>query len=341
MAYEARLIAPFDNSGLKKWYKPWITGITAFPQISDAYARRGVVRKREGFRLLAPLPAGDKPVQGLKNWIDPATLGERLLAFSLTKSYLFDDGTQSFLDVTFRPDATPFSFSNGPNDYFWASNYAGSLWVTNNLSADHINYWNVTNNWTQYQPIVSVAPGPVNVTLDACLIILPYKGRLVALNTTENGNKFPNRARWTTRGTPYIANDATHKPAPGYGIDVNAWRSDIINQGGFLDADTSQRIVSAEIVKDILIVTFQRSTWRLTYTGSEIQPFFWERLNTQYGCESTYSNIAFDDAALFFSRYAWIGSDTNSVARIDLDIPDDSFSVEGTDVNISGLNKIQ
>lgn len=336
MAYTPQLIAPFEDSNLKKWYKPWLIRKQAFPYIENAYARRGVVRKREGYQLLAALPAADAPVQGLKNWINPSTLGESLIAFSLTKSYLFNDGTQSFNDVTLRPDASAFSFTNGANDYFWTSNFAGSMWTTNNLTADGINYWNLTNNWTNFRPVVSGA-----VVLNAALIILPYKGRLVVLNTTEDTSTFPNRARWCQLGTPYVLNDLTHKPAPGFSEDATAWRSDIVGKGGFVDADTSQRIVSAEIIKDTLIVFFQRSTWRLRYTGNEILPFIWERLNTQYGAESTYSNIAFDEAALAFSRYGWIGSTTNDVARIDMDIPDDSFAIEGTNVNITGLQKVQ
>ena len=336
MAYEPHLVTPFENSGLKKWYKPFLIGQKAFPVIENAYARRGIVRKREGYQLLATLPDADKPVQGLKNWINPSTLGERLLAFSLTKSYLFDDSTQTFNNVTFRFGGGAFSFTNGTNDYFWTSNFAGSMWETNNLTADGINYWNLANNWTNFRPIVSGT-----VVLNAALIILPYKGRLVVLNTTEDTAPFPNRARWSQLGTPYVLSDATHAPAPGFGVDATAWRSDIVGKGGFIDADTSERIVSAEIIKDTLIVFFQRSTWRLRYTGNEILPFIWERLNTQYGAESTYSNVAFDEAALAFSRYGWIGSTTNDVARIDLDIPDDSFAIEGTNVNITGLNKVQ
>lgn len=341
MAYEPKMIAPFENSGLKKWYKPWITGPTAFPQITDAYARRGVVRKREGYRLLATLPAGDAPVQGLKNWINPSTLGESLIAFSLTKSYLFNDGTQSFNDVTKFPDNSTFSWSNGTNDYFWTCNYAGSMWATNGTSpavaADHIKYWNLANNWTTIQPQVDGS----GATLDQALIVLPYKGRLVVLNTVENNINFSSRARWAQIGTPYIQNDVTHKPAPGFTADPNAWRSDIPGKGGFIDADTNQRIVSAEIIKDTLIVFFQRSTWRLQYTGNEVLPFIWQRLNTQYGAESTFSNVAFDEAALVFSRYGWIASDTNDVVRVDLDIPDDSFAIEGTTSTLSGLSKVQ
>ena len=359
MGYEPKLIAPFENSGLKKWYKPWITGPTAFPQISDAYARRGVVRKREGFRLLAALPAADKPVQGIKNWINPSTLSESLIVFSLTKSYSFNDGTQAFNDITHLSDAaTAFTFGNGANDYFWASNFAGSLWVTNGKGlttagpfptpANGIFYLTSAgdNSWNIHQPAV----GPTTF-LNGCLIIIPYKGRLVALNTIEgnssgsnnNSGLFSNRARWSQLGTPYVATGGGHATSPPsvFATDANAWRSDIPGKGGFVDADTSERIVSAAIIKDTLIVFFQRSTWRLRYTGNEILPFIWERLNTQYGSESPYSVVAFDDAALTFSRYAWIAADTNDVARIDLDIPDDSFAFEGTSVGLAGLNKVQ
>jgi len=426
MGYEPNLITPFVDSGLKKYFKPFIIGPTAFPQISDAYPWRGSVRKREGYRLLASLPAGDAPVQGLKNWINPTTLNPTLIAFSLIKSYIFSAGV--FSDITFFAYPTgggtpvtgaPFSWSNTAVNFFWTANYRGSMWVTNNLTADHIKYWNGTpgvlntsGGWSTYQPIVNGT-----TTLDAALIVLPYKGRLVFLNTTEGGVSYQNRARWTQIGTPYAgaatptANQAitvgnpTSIQSNGHGLttgdtvsfinftgadagllntvnfvvtrtdannftipinttgktitvgssvtqlegvpygsfvnDINAVRDDIPGKGGFIDADSSERIVSAEIVHDTLIVAFQRSTWRLRYTGNEILPFIWERLNTQYGAESTYSNVAFDESALFFSRYGWIAATTNDVARIDYDIPDDSFSFEGITSGLSGLVQVQ
>ncbi len=369
MGYEPRLITPFVDSGLQKYYKPYIIGNEAFPDIQNAYAYRGVVKKREGFRLFAVLPGGDKPVQGLKNWIDPSTLGNTSIAFSQTKAYRYDSVSGLYVDITFLAfgngagglPGTAFSFGNGPNDYFWASNYAGSLWVTNGLkfttagfpaTANGIFYWNgtpgalgVSGGWSVHQPQVDGTP----TYLDGALIILPYKGRLVVLNTIEGNasgtstNTFPARARWSQIGTPYVplGGGFTTSPPPPYSTDANAWRSDIPGRGGFIDADTSERIVSADIVRDTLIVGFQRSTWRLRYTGNEVLPFLWERLNTQFGAESTYSNVAFDEAVLFFSRYGWIGSTTNDVARIDLDIPDDSFSAEATDKSFTGLNRIQ
>ena len=151
--------------------------------------------------------------------------------------------------------------------------------------------------------------------------------------------------RWSQLGTPYLRTSATYVPpapfnTPG-AADDDAWRSDIPGRGGFVDADTSERIVSAAIVRDTLIVFFERSTWRLTFTGDTILPYIWERLNTNYGAESTFSAVGFDEAILAFSRYGWIGSTTNDTQRIDQDIPDQSFTVEAADTSFTGLNRVQ
>jgi hypothetical protein len=424
MGYEPRLIAPYKNS-LVKYYSPWIIGDDAFPNISNAYTWRGKVRKREGYSLFGSFPGGDGPVQGLKNWVNPATLSQTLVAFSTTLSYIWNISlpVPAFQNINFlsNPAGQAFTWSNTADQYFWTSNYAGSMWTTNNIIGDHIRYWigvtgavGVSGGWSIFQPTVNGT-----TTLDASLIVLPYKGRLVVLNTSESNNLFPSRARWSQIGTPYTSNSAavgitgitaanpavvsiantttfavgqpagildvlgsmgsllnfnqfnvlaitpgtsitidvdttgltytgggtaqgpgtTVAPAP-FQISIFGWRDDIPGRGGYIDADTSERIVSAEIVKDTLIVFFQRSTWRLRYTGNEILPFIWERLNTQLGAESTFSNIAFDEAALVFSRYGWIAADTNNVARIDLNIPDDCFSIEAQDTGLTGLSRV-
>ena len=420
MGYTPHLIAPFKSS-LVKYYKPWIIGNDAFPVIDNAYTWRGQVKKREGYQLFASLPGGDAPVQGLKNWTNPSTLSQTSIAYSRIKSYIYNAGYQ---DITFlaKPPGTAFSWSNADSEYFWTSNFAGSMWSTNNLTADNIRFWNgstgalgVAGGWSIHKPTVNGT-----TTLNAALIILPYKGRLVVLNTSEGNSFYPGRARWCQIGTPYTSNvlavaisgitaanpavvsiantsgfvvnqpagilgvlgsmaallnfnqfnvtaivpnvsitidvdttgltytssgtaqgPGTTVPPTPFEISIFGWRDDIAGRGGFIDADTSERIVTADIVKDVLIVGFQRSTWRLRYTGNEILPFIWERINTQYGAESTFSNVPFDDAVLMFSRYGWVASDTNDVARIDENIPDDSFSVDATNTNLKGLSYIQ
>ena len=358
MAYEPHLIAPFNNSGLNRYYKPWLIGKEAFPDMSNAYPWRGSVKKREGYRAIQGSPLPTAPVQGLKTWINPSTLNPSLIAFSTTKSYFYDFNTFTFVDITQLSDAaTVFSFGNGNDDFFWTSNYAGSMWTTNGLgfvladfpaTAKGIFYLTNAgiNSWNIHQPPLDVSGARY---LNGCTIILPYKGRLVCLNTIEGtqdgavNQAFVNRARWCQIGSPYVSTGGGHPtspPAP-FLADDDGWRDDIPGRGGFVDADTSEKIVSAAIIKDTLIVAFQRSTWRLRYTGNEILPFIWERLNTQLGAEATHSAIPFDEHVLFFSRYGWIQSDTNDVSRIDLNIPDDSFSVEAVDNAFVGVSRVQ
>lgn len=370
MSYEPKLITPFTESGLSQYFQPFIIGNTAFPTIENAYAWRGNVRKREGYTFFKALPASDKPIQGITSWVNPASLASDSIVFSKTKAYRYNPSAGAYQDISFLTDGTAFSFGNGDNDYFWTTNFAGSLWVTNGLgripagepTAERgIMFWNGTpgvptssGGWSNHQPPVYIDPaGPTTIYLNGCLILIPYKGNLVALNTQEGvidgttppQQTFSNRARWSQLGTPYLTTSASYVPPPPFNTpgaaDDNAWRSDIPGKGGFADADTSERIVSAAIVRDTLIVFFQRSTWRLTYTGDTILPFIWERLNTNYGSESTFSTVSFDEAILAFSRYGWIGSSTNDVARIDQDIPDQSFTVEVGNSSFTSLNRVQ
>lgn len=341
MAYEPRLITPFDNGGLEEYYKPWLIGDQAFTVLEDAYPWRGTIRKREGFSLLGTLPT--TTVQGILNYIIPSSGDPQLIGFSLTKAYLFNNTTSVFNDISFFSDASAVSWTGGADDFFWGANYKNALWVTNNV--DPLRFWNgnTANGWSNQKPILSGTD-----RLIFCLIVIPYKGRLVILNTNEQvggvATQFSQRARWSQLGTPYVdaaAGDVATVPPTGFATDNNAWRSDIPGRGGFIDADTTERIVSCAIIKDILIVFFQKSTWRLRYTGNEVLPFIWERINTQYGSEGTWSTIPFDQAALTFSRYGYVASDTNNVGRIDEKIPDQTFINTNLGTTLKSLQRIQ
>src|SRR5271166_3578760 len=100
MAYSPHLITPFVDSGLKKYFKPFIIGETAFTNIFNAYAWRGTVRKREGYTLFNTVPGG-LPIQKIDSWINPTTLNFTLFTFNTRKAYYFD-GT-NYTDTTFNP----------------------------------------------------------------------------------------------------------------------------------------------------------------------------------------------------------------------------------------------
>lgn len=264
-----------------------------------------------------------QPVMGLATYDTININREDLVAFDQTRSYFFNTTTNQFDEI-----ATG-NWNSSDSDFFWWYNYFvdGSnnklLWTTNNIAynvalQDGIQYFNGTT-WTLLQAqIDSAAPNPN--FLRGSLMVIPYRDRLVALNTLEGpaptiagAIRYPQRIRWSQNGTPVIA------------VDVNAWRQDIIGRGGFLDAPTSEAIVSARFYKDTLIVFFERSTWRLRYTGNEILPFVFEQINAELGAESTFSSIQFDDGVLAVGDKRIISANSLGVTPIDQKIPDEVY----------------
>jgi hypothetical protein len=285
------------------------------------------------------------PIVGTRIFIDSGQ-NEKLIVFTPRQAFEYNIATQVFDNISFNRSSTPILWGGNKDNYFYTSNYAGSLWATNNVFGTanqpvgiRIFNGSLTAGWQDFQPqLLSNS----TTFLNSSVIILPYKGYMVTLNTTEgpadnsaNINYF-NRARWSQLGTPYYQS----APPLQFGYDVNAWVTDIIGKGGFTDADTNEKIVSAAIIQDTLIVGFQFSTWRLRFTGNFIQPFIWERINTQLGSEATFSAVSFDQSVLMISRRGIIGATFNDVQRIDLEVPDFVNRFD-TGLNELGMNRIQ
>lgn len=293
-------------------------------------------------------------IQSLVTNLIPTSLDEQLWAMTRRLASIFNNTTTSFdtwddylgLVPSDPPGPYPLRFTGGEENPFWFCNYADSMWVTNNINAIH--YYQVTAgagpSWNGHTPVVNLGSGAV---LTTALIILPYKGRLLVLNTTENGVVHRNRARFSQVGTPYTAGvpagaPPTRPPANFTTLDPAAWHDDVPGRGGYIDADTSEAIVSAAIVSDTLMVFFERSTWRLRYTGNQVLPFVWERVDLQYGSEATFSTVVVENTAFAFSRFGFIAGTPNEVARIDREIPELSYQIETGALTAAGqLSQVQ
>jgi hypothetical protein len=204
---------------------------------------------------------------------------------------------------------------------------------------DGIRYYASTaigNTWVNYNPPID----PNNVLMGA-LMIFPYRGYLVFLNTTEgnstvNFNNYPNRARWTQIGTPYYSQPVPTLPAPQT-VDPLAARDDIFGRGGATDAPTNDVIVGAEFIRDILVVYMQKSTWRLRFVNNSQNPFVWERVNRELGSSSTFSGIPFDKGLMAIGTRGIIISDANDTIRFDEKIPDEIFNIR---IDNDGLQRV-
>lgn len=253
-----------------------------------------------------------RPIMGLPNRELVAYNFEELIAFDPVDAYVWNSFVGAFNQIT--PAGSPWTSDN--SHFFWSCNYwtvggANLLWVTNNFAADRIRYYagGGAGGWTIFTPQLNAGN---TRQLWTSKLIVAYRNRLVTLNTTERDTvagtttNYQSRARWSANGDPTVAAN---------------WQDDAAGLGGFNDAPTSEKIITARFVKDTLIVGFERSTWALKYTGNEVLPFIWERVHEEYGCESTFSSIVFDTSMLQVGFRGINAANSNNVERIDLKVP--------------------
>ena len=157
-------------------------------------------------------------------------------------------------------------------------------------------------------------------------IIVQFRNRLLLLNTTERINGvntfFSNRMRYCANGSP---------------LNADAWFGGNLGLGGAIDAPTVQAIVTVEFIKDRLIVYFENSTFELAYTGNQIDPFVWQKINTELGAQSTFSEIPFDKAVLGVDDVGIHACNGANVERIDQKIPETVFTLN---TQFSGVNRV-
>jgi hypothetical protein len=267
-----------------------------------------------------------QPIMGLTQYGEGPINDQPAIAFDTQFAYQFAGGFW----VQF-----PTPIWHGSNtDFFWATTWQGlnsgltaltrALFVTNfhivnpngATSANDDPIWTYDGTtWSTYVPIF-LTDG--SFVASARLIVV-YHDRLVLLNTIEfsvganTNTQYQARARFTFVGSPFNADAWLEPNQVGYA------------GAGYTDAYTTEEIISAQFVKDRLIVFFERSTWELAYTGNQADPFRWYKINTELGSEATFSSVPFDKDILTIGNTGVHACNGANVQRIDTLIPDEIF----------------
>ena len=261
-----------------------------------------------------------QPVMGLVNYESKNINNEPLFAFDTQFAYQYDANGWTRLGSAV--------WTGTDSDFFWASNYRGItedltyLYATNYHTGTTLNdsdtmyYWD-GSSWNVFNP--GFLSGTATSTILSARIITPFKDRLILLNTVENTGMSPgtnatyvNRCRYSWIGDPTNA-AAFYENVPG--------------NGGFIDAPTKEAIITAQNLRDRLIVYIESSTWELAYTGNQILPFVWQQINTELGAESTFSQVPFDKYVLGVGNVGIHSCNGANVERIDNKIPDSVFEI--------------
>jgi hypothetical protein len=309
--------APLNDTGS--------SGIASFNTVNGVYAFVAV-----DFASTAVYWYPALPVMGLLTYENAPTNDETIIGFDTRFAYEYTGGWER-LDQELTPGAATWTGNN--SQFFWATTWGGAepfnkvLYVTN-FNQNEPNFMRTffNNQWDNFRPQISATP----TYLNSCRLLVVFKNRLVALNTWEGagspGDNYTNRARYCQIGSP---------------LDADAWRQDIKGKGNAIDCPTSEAIITAEFVRDRLIVFFERSTWELVYTGNQAYPFVWQQINTELGAESTFSIVPFDKVAIGVANVGIMACNSTNVDRIDDKIPNTVFDIHNVDGGVERVYGIR
>ncbi len=302
--YEPILIAPFQT-GKSIGLEPWMSPVDAFPTLQNARVNKGVLEKRLGFQPFATM------VYGVTPQTNTAIMGIHLYLFSgLPQLLIFDtnrvnkynplDGTMD--DITGGSNI----FTGTNEDFFSFVNWLGRAYFTNNV--DQLYQYSGSGNVAVFN-IKLDSDDPETNQLDTARFVFVKNDRLVLLDTVEFGDWFAGRCRFS----PVLSTDFS---AAG---------------GGFVDAPTEERIVSAGWVGKDIVVFFQGlysgSLWKLRTTGDSDLPFRWEKISTTDTSLAPYSLVEFNDGVSVVGLNNIIWYDGFKIQYLDLekvrDIVDD------------------
>ena len=224
--------------------------------------------------------------------------------------------------------------------------------LTNSLGYDGVRWYDgdptensYATGWVNFMPPLQNATVTNPQYLVGAIAMLAYKDRLlffgpwVATSTSPTPIQYQDTVIYSWNGTPYytVANTTTTTvsvptliPATQTASNVAAWYQNIIGFGGFISASIPQPIVTITNNEDVLLIGFTNKQTRLVYTGNDILPFIFYSINSELGSGSTFSGVTLDKGGITIGSYGIAMTDQTSARRIDLEIPDQIFTIPGT-----------
>lgn len=206
--------------------------------------------------------------------------------------------------------------------------------------------------WVNFAPPLTALTVSINDKTTAkwymvgALAIVPFKDRLLFFSPyieTSGGAGtrilLKDTVIWSSNGTPYYAS----LTPTGETSDPKAYYVDQTGLGGYLSAGIEQPIATVSSNEDVLLVGFGgkgRKT-RFAYTGNDLQPFLFFNINAELPSSATFSAIVMDKGAIDIGQYGIAMTDQQSSQRIDLNIPDSVFDIQGLNNGIQRVNAVR
>ncbi len=219
-----------------------------------------------------------------------AALTNQSLSITATSTNYFTGTINNFFNWTNWQPTDPTTFVS-------STSY---LYMTNDV--DPITLFDGTN---LSRPILYVNSANTDY-IKTCFDVKIFTNRLLAILPTLNSTSNPlnQSIYWSALFNPFN------------------FVNDISGNGGQLTAATGDIMQSFKFLRDICIVRFSKSIWTFVYTGSDFNPFRFNRINSSKRTNCPYASIEYDERETGIGSTGLTACDGVNVQRYDIPIID-------------------
>lgn len=214
--------------------------------------------------------------------------------------------------------------------------------------------------WANFAPPLTATSVSINDQTPAlyylvgALIIIPFKDHLVffapQIQSISGGAASPviqmplqDTAIWSWNGTPYYNALVPTNSTQTETFNTTAYYVDQTGKGDWLSAGLAKPIMTLTNNEDVLLVGFggTGNKTRFVYTGNDLNPFLFYLINSEIPSSCTFSGVTLDRGGIEIGSYGITLTTQQSSQRIDLDIPDTVFQIQGLNNGQKRVNAIR
>ena len=293
-----------ENSGVN-----FLDPADAFEFIKNGYIYRQELLSRKGFSQFGNRLSGETRVLGIFENVLPNE-DKELLIIDKLYLYKYNTGTNQFDQIPFNSADPIVDFGIAANDAY----VSGTTYLTKDglqrfvftgKGMDDIYFYDGTD-------VKRFTNAVDNPDYEA-----PPEGALIRATKIvwfgERLNLF----------VPVIGAITYHQGMLYSGIRDNSGKGDKFNVvgAGLISADTYELMKGQNVLGDMMILNFQRSTWSIEKTRDVFNPYFIRKIPSVLGTDSTFSTVAWNYTVKSIGKTGLIDTDGRQSLRFDNKIP--------------------
>lgn len=301
----------------------------AFDTLRNGYVYRQELVTRLGFKQFANRLSDNSRVMGIFENIVPNGTNE-LLVCSKDFLYKYDSGTNTFIQIVNAGSAPVGGFGISDNEDY----VSGTTYLTK-TGAQRFVFTGRGMLDTYYYDGTDVR----SFTLDNADFTNPVAGTLTnAIQVFwfgERLNFVVPRINGSFQNQQILFSGIRDSSGNGDKFDVPG--------SGTTEADTYENMLGGQILGDIIILTFVRSTWTLEKTRDAFNPYFIRKVPSVLGTDAGFSSVAWDYEIKSVGKTGLITSDGRRSLRFDNLLPyftTDDISQKFFGITYGGFDRI-